>query len=789
MELGHLTRLLREVRLRRVSDVAYRLYHGAVNRLGILRRRFPAVTPDETDFVTALEPGGPGTMGEFVEHFDSRCHPVFYFDHRDPADSPVAAGNGAKTPPALLEAAGRILQRRFSTLGGREVQFNGRVDWLHCLNGEARWPADRHWSQIDYRYAIDQGDVKTCWEWNRHHALVTLGRAYRYTGDERYVDEFVRLLDWWCQQNPPEMGVNYTSNLEIGLRCVSWLWAHHLIAPSEHYPPQCRARLHLFLYYMARHLARNLNYTVYTGRNNHLIGDASCLAVWCLMYPEVCESAAWLERALSLLWEALDEQLYPDGMHFELSFGYHQFALELFLQVVSLLRRNGRPVPPGVAGRLEQMTEVLATVIQPDGEAPNFNDNDGGFVWALHDSPRDRLNSLLEVAANVVNRPEFLPVTHFSPMEQAAWVLGNVARRSADENLPGRRTAFPGRRRTLTAWKGLPTGMSSSAGRSRSKSSIISRTHVLPRCERRPFATSFDHAGIFVMRSDRGDDAQFALINNHPDPFPNSGHNHASLLQLLLWIDGKPLLIDGGTYRYSDDSGWRNALRGTHAHNTVVVDGRDQAEPSRNFGWLSKLRPGNSRLEESDDFVIFDGYHDSYRRLPRPVRHRRSVIWIKQPGVWIVRDELTGKGTHTYQQMWHVPAHYRVTQVAPGLLHVDGDQGTVAGIQFLSQPGDRIDIVCGDRRRLWSWESARYGVVRPRRSIVLRWKAAVPTSRIAAFSPTGGFSENHLTVLQVGTNRLRIGNGPCEIDFSGAAIRCERKGASCEMTSCLSSGR
>jgi hypothetical protein len=688
-------------------------------------------------------------MGEFVEHFDSRRQPVFYFDHRDPAASPVAKANSEKTPPALLEAAKRILQRRFAVLGSREVQFNGHVDWLHCLNGDARWPADRHWSQIDFRHAIHQGDVKACWEWNRHDVFVTLGRAYRHSGDKQYVEEFVRLLDWWCAQNPPEMGVNYASNLEIGLRCVSWLWAHHLMAPSRHYPPQCRARLHLFLYYMARHLATNLSYTVYTGRNNHLIGDASCLAVWCLMYSEVRESAVWLDRALSLLWEALDEQVYLDGMHFELSFGYHQFVLELVLQVVLLLRRNGRSVPERVAARLEKMTGVLAAVVQPDGEAPNFNDSDDGFVWALHDSPRDRLNSLLEIAADQFDRPEFLPVSHARPTEQAAWVLG-------------------------------------SAGKV--KSAFAPRKHVLSRSEKRLFAAGFDRAGMYVMRSGQGDDSQFAIINNHPDPFPNSGHNHASLLQLLLWIDGKPLLIDGGTYRYSDDAGWRNALRGTHAHNTVVVDGRDQAEPSRNFGWLSKLRPGESRLEESDDFVIFNGYHDSYRRLPQPVRHRRSVIWVKQPGVWIVRDELSGEGTHTYRQMWHLPADYRVSQVAPGLLQVGCDEGAVAGIQLLTEPSDDIDIVCGNRQQLWSWESPRYGVLRPRRSIVLEWTAAVPTSRIAVFFPSRQFTENGFPVSEVAANRLSVCGGLVELEFTGVSVRCERKDAPCEMTSYPSSG-
>ena len=122
--------------------------------------------------------------------------------------------------------------------------------------------------------------------------------------------------------------------------------------------------------------------------------------------------------------------------------------------------------------------------------------------------------------------------------------------------------------------------------------------------------------------SQRGD---YALVNNHPDPFPNSGHNHACLLQLLLWMDGHQVLIDGGTYRYNDDGGIRNALRGTMAHNTVTVDGVDQAEPFRNFGWTSTTRSGPCRLDVRPDVTVFDGMHQSYRRLPEPVSHRRRL--------------------------------------------------------------------------------------------------------------------------------------------------------------------
>ena len=68
------------------------------------------------------------------------------------------------------------------------------------------------------------------------------------------------------------------------------------------------------------------------------------------------------------------------------------------------------------------------------------------------------------------------------------------------------------------------------------------------------------------------------LIDAGPLGSGSGGHGHADALSICLVRNGRNLLIDPGTFEYVGNTGERARLRGTGAHNTMQVDGRDQAE-------------------------------------------------------------------------------------------------------------------------------------------------------------------------------------------------------------------
>ena len=47
--------------------------------------------------------------------------------------------------------------------------------------------------------------------------------------DQKYAQAIVTQLEDWLAQNPPLVGINWASMLEIGFRTISWTWALHFL--------------------------------------------------------------------------------------------------------------------------------------------------------------------------------------------------------------------------------------------------------------------------------------------------------------------------------------------------------------------------------------------------------------------------------------------------------------------------------------------------------------------------------------------------------------------------------
>jgi hypothetical protein len=171
----------------------------------------------------------------------------------------------------IVADAERILAGTFDLLGLRDLALGKEIDWhLEPLSGK-RTPLV-HWSQLNYLDATVAGDKKITWELNRHQYFLTLGRAYWLAGDERYAQTFVSHVTSWMDQNPPKLGINWASSLEVAFRSISWLWALQFFADSRALNADVLLRLTKFLYLNASHLETYLS--TYFSPNTHLTGGA-----------------------------------------------------------------------------------------------------------------------------------------------------------------------------------------------------------------------------------------------------------------------------------------------------------------------------------------------------------------------------------------------------------------------------------------------------------------------------------------------------------------------------------
>ena len=196
----------------------------------------------------------------------------------------------------------------------------------------------RFWADVPY---LDPaiGDHKIIWELNRHQHWLQLGRALWLTGDAA-----LRPSAWstsstsWLAANPPLVGINWASMLELGFRSMSWIWGLHFLLGADASRPRSRtaAPSHPWLVDMLVALDRQLthieqNLSIYFSPNTHLTGEALALYVAGVALPELAGSRRWRDTGRRILLEEIDRQILADGGHAERSTHYHRYTLDFYL--------------------------------------------------------------------------------------------------------------------------------------------------------------------------------------------------------------------------------------------------------------------------------------------------------------------------------------------------------------------------------------------------------------------------------------------------------------------------
>ena len=145
---------------------------------------------------------------------------------------------------------------------------------------------------------------------------------------------------------------------------------------------------------------------------------------------------------------------------------------------------------------------------------------------------------------------------------------------------------------------------------------------------------SFPDAGMYVIRDAWTPGADVGFLRCGPFGLGGEGHcahAHCDLLSIVLWVRGQPVLVDSGTYSYEDP--WRDNFRLTAAHNTVMIDGNDQAIPLRKFNW--KQVPESHCIdwngERARGVLACSGQVEISRELAHP-----------RAGIWELVDTFTG---------------------------------------------------------------------------------------------------------------------------------------------------
>ena len=620
-----------------------------------------------------------------------------------------------RTPAArndIVAAADAACEGRFDLLGYSGLSFGHPVDWhLDPISG--RRAPFRHWSRLRALDAVEVGDHKVVWELNRHHWLVRLGQAYQLTGDGRYADAFASYVRQWLRANPPGMGINWASSLEVALRLIAWCWCLMLFRKSAALSPDLGAEMLDAIGTHATHVERYLS--SYFSPNTHLTGEALGLFYAGALLADEARAARWRARGAGILVEQSARQILPDGVYFEQSTCYQRYTVEIYLHFLILAARRGVTVPTVVAQRVQRMLDFLLAVRRPDGSLPAIGDGDGG--WLLPLVPRTPADGrgIFSTAAAWFQRADYAWAADGTAPE-TVWLLGPDAAGPRD------------------ASASTPPAMSPSK--------------------------LFADGGYAVMRSGWNPDAHHLVFDVGPLGCPvSAGHGHADLLSVQASAFGESYLVDSGTYCYTAEPAWRDFFRSTSTHSTVVVDGAGQADPAGPFAWRS--RPGATlrRWVCADGFDFADAHHHAYRRLADPVVHRRRVVFVK-PRYWVIVDDLAGLAEHRVELRFQF-APIDVVRDPTGWARARGKGGHGLLLQAFARAPLKMEILEAELAPIQGWISPDYGRRQPAPLLIYSTVTRLPLRIVTLILPT----QDALASPPAVSALLGTGAGPVGIEF------------------------
>lgn len=701
-KLDHLIYLGRKSHIFVAKGPAYHFTYGRWRfNKWVQRLSAASLNPDDETLLNALDLARPDLAAvkqamagqdlvDLTAHFKARPKPVFSFDE---ASLPKTLDLIA--PPqreATLRAADEICRNTFRFRRIEPVTFDNGIDWT-------------------YR---PQANVDWTWDLNRHAYFETLGRAYHYSHDERYAQKFRELLLDWLDKNPAGLTQpNWSSVFEVAFRVNTWIWAFYYFRAAAAFDHDtCLG----FLKGLLTH-GRYLNtYIELHALNNHLLLEAKALAMLGLLFPEFKEAETWQRRGLTLLYEQIEAQVGPDGVHREYSAHYQRVVGGELLELFVLLEQNNAPAPAAMLETFNRMVEFELWLTKPNGLIPLLGDS------ALEDT-------YLRFSA-VRGGPAFLGRNDLksvapAPGEASVWLLGAGRVQAYRDSTPN------------------PVTLNSRA---------------------------FPEGGYFVMRQGQGPQSPYLVFDCGPfGHTPVPVHGHADALSFELYAFNQTLVVDPGVYSTYLGQDWRNFFRSSRAHNTVVVDDQDQ---SILIDRWRVYRPAQASLHQwysSDYFDFVDGAHHGYTRLPEPIRHRRQIFYVKSE-YWVVIDVLTGRGSHQFDLYFHLMPGTR-PDVDPTSGMVRAGQADKPGLIIapLTPDGLRIDIMTGATNPIQGWVSFFNGSKEPAPALRYRQERAAPArfgtvlypypaggSTPVTVSPLEGSANDRPLALEQGLTGLQI---------------------------------
>ena len=120
----------------------------------------------------------------------------------------------------VVDLAKDQLKGNISYFSDRQYNVGFSPDWFLNPVSQKRCPdVDSHWSRLP-DFSDEVGDIKIIWEVSRFDWALVFARAYRVTGDERYLLALNKWSSDWTDKNPLNRGPNWKCGQEAAIRML-----------------------------------------------------------------------------------------------------------------------------------------------------------------------------------------------------------------------------------------------------------------------------------------------------------------------------------------------------------------------------------------------------------------------------------------------------------------------------------------------------------------------------------------------------------------------------------------
>ncbi len=591
-----------------------------------------------------------------------------------PTDSALAA---------VREQAERIMAGTVSVLGvvRRDLQS---PDWLSDADASNAMGKDLDGSHPNV-------SLKHVWELSRLAPVVDLCIAYNSTGDARYAERAVDLLQSWTLVLRDRSSVLWGSGVEAAVRIIAISNIIRLLSEE----PAAAARLRTnpdLAWTVDRHLDRLARFpSRFSSANNHALVEAAGLVVGSVVFVPNGKATSWQALGLKRLRHQLDAQLDGAGLTKEKAADYHGFITAVLAMTVAAFDQANHERPNDLVSTLERMHGGALALAERG--SPRFGDGDDSTVFGS--DTRAPLDHALDLSSAVLG---------IEPIEADKQSMAALL---------------------LRAWS--PRGKAGEY--------------------RRPIASPTDetlakHSWIATLRSES---ALVTMRTGSIGYLAVAAHGHADLTSFQLTVDGRPVLVDPGTFCYDSHPAWRQYLRSSAAHNCLVLEAAvagnspedrqpiDQAEYWGPFLWgtaptarLTEYLPSQDAVgavstASSSTFTSATAVHDGYN--PRGYDTTRQINLTDRSVTFTDTVRAIAQRDDTMAQ----PVSIRLTfapDVIVGVVTTGG--ATTASIQVGARnmtlqvaDGWTLTAVSGHSSGA-GWVSPSFGTIVPTTTLILR---------------------------------------------------------------------